>query len=206
MVDEANFQTSPTLLGRLRRSPNDESAWRDFVGRYKKLILRWCGQWGLQSADAEDLTQNVLLQLSRQMDRFEYDPMKRFRSWLKTVSYRAWCDFLEQRRRQEDAASGDSQVMELLNSQEAYDDLLKKLEDEWQLELLEEAMRLVQQRAQPQTWEVFRLLTQEKLSGAEVAQKLDMKVGAVWVARSRVQKMIQEEIRALEDLDQVIQS
>lgn len=202
MAGEADFGTSPTLLGRLRRSPTDETAWSDFVGRYERLIARWCRQWGLQGADAEDVAQNILLQLSRQMTRFEHDPEKRFRSWLKTVAYRAWCDFLDQRSRQKDAASGDSKIVELLSSQAAQDDFLQQLEAEWKVELLEEAMRLVQLRAQPHTWEAFRLMAQENLSGAEVAERLNMKIGAVWVARSRIQKMLQEEIRILEQLEQ----
>jgi RNA polymerase sigma-70 factor (ECF subfamily) len=36
-------------------------------------------------------------------------------------------------------------------------------------------------------------------SGAEAAQALGMKVATVFVARSKVQKMLQEEIRKLEE-------
>jgi RNA polymerase sigma-70 factor (ECF subfamily) len=39
----------------------------------------------------------------------------------------------------------------------------------------------------------------EELSGAEVADRLDMKVGSVFVARSKVQRMIQEEFKKLHE-------
>ncbi len=198
MANESEHHTSPTLLGRMRRTPPDQAAWSDFEQRYGKMIRRWCQRWGMQPSDAEDVTQDVLLALSRQMDRFEYDPDGRFRGWLKTITYRAWCDFLERRRRRRDAASGETVVMRLLESQEAQDDFLKQWEEEWKRELLEEAMKRVQGRVQPHTWEAFRLLTQDGLSGADVAAKLAMKPGAVWVAKSKVQKMIQQEIRRLE--------
>lgn len=195
MPSEANAATSPTLLGRLRRSPTDQLAWGDFFRRYGGMITGWCRQWGLQPADAEDVAQNVLGELARQMQRFEYDPTRSFRAWLKVVAYRAWCDFLERRR---EIGSGDTAIMQRLHSVATRDDFVHHIEEEWNRELLEEAMRLVRERVQPHTWEVFRLMTQEGLSGAEVAARLGMKVGAVWVAKSKVQKMIGEVIRDLD--------
>ncbi len=41
-------------------------------------------------------------------------------------------------------------------------------------------------------------MTREGLSGAEVAERLGMKVGAVWVAKSKVQKMLQDTVQRLE--------
>jgi RNA polymerase sigma-70 factor (ECF subfamily) len=79
--------------------------------------------------------------------------------------------------------------------------LADEFESEWKRELLEQAMRLVQRRVQPHTWEVFQLMTQTGLTGPEVAERLQMKVGAVWVAKSKVQKMIREELQSLETVD-----
>ena len=59
--------TSVTLLGRLREDPKDQAAWNDFVARYQPKILQWCRGWGLQESDANDVTQAVLLKLSRLM-------------------------------------------------------------------------------------------------------------------------------------------
>ncbi len=198
MADNAEYQTSPTLLGRLRCSPPDQDAWGQFEQRYGSLIQRWCQRWGMQASDADDVTQDVLLALSRQMKEFDYDPSGRFRSWLKTITHHTWCDFLEKRRRRRDTGSGNSAVMDILNSQEVQDDFFKQWEEEWKRELLEEAMRAVEGRVQPHTWEAFQMLTRDRLAGAEVAKRLDMKVGAVWVAKSKVQKLIQQEIRRLE--------
>jgi DNA-directed RNA polymerase specialized sigma24 family protein len=49
------------------RSPLDQAAWNEFVERYGRRIYGWCRQWGLQEADAEDVTQDVLLRLARKM-------------------------------------------------------------------------------------------------------------------------------------------
>lgn len=194
--------TSRSLLGRLRHEPRDEAAWNDFAQRYGRMIRGWCRHWGLRELDAEDVAQNVMIQLSRQMQRFEYDRNGSFRGWLKTVAYRAWCDFLSQRNRQNDNGSGDSNVLQLLNSVAARDEFLEQMEQEWHRELLDEAMSRVRQRVQPHTWEAFRLMTQDGLSGQQVADQLDMKVGAVWVAKSKVQKMLHGEIKLLQALEE----
>lgn len=201
MAERNEFDTRPSFLEQLRQDPQSQSAWSSFVERYGRLIHSWCSRWGLNTNDSEDVTQNVLLQVSRQMNRFEYDPRGSFRGWLKTVAYRAWVDFLEQRRKREAEASGDSAVMRMLSSVEAREEFLGHLEEEWNRELLEQAMQRVRQRVRPHTWEAFRLMTQEGRSGKSIAQELEMNVGTVWVAKSKVQKMIYEEIQRLDSVD-----
>jgi RNA polymerase sigma-70 factor (ECF subfamily) len=189
--------TSLSLLDRLRRSPTDQAAWGAFVDRYGRLIYDWCRQWRLQEADAEDVTQDVLLRIARRMQSFTYDPAGRFRGWLRTLTAHALSDFLA--RRKGDAGSGDSQVVGLLETVAARDDLLRRLEEEFDRELLELAMTRVRARVEARTWEAFRLLALEGRPGAEAAASLGMKVAAVFVARSRVQQMLQEEVRLLEE-------
>lgn len=84
----------------------------------------------------------------------------------------------------------------MLNIQ-ASDDLVRRLEEESDLELLEEAKRQVQQRVQPQTWEAFVLTTIEVQPAPEVAKLLDMRVGTVYQAKHSVTAMLQEEVRKL---------
>src|SRR5262245_5549675 len=91
--------TSLTLLGRLRRNPTDQEAWGAFVQRYGRKLYGWGRQWGLQDADAQDVTQNVLLKLAHHLREFQYRTSGSFRSWLKTVAYHAWCDYLSSRQR-----------------------------------------------------------------------------------------------------------
>jgi RNA polymerase sigma factor (sigma-70 family) len=193
----ADSSTRLSLLGRLRLTPTDDAAWSEFVERYGRQVYAWCRQWGLQEADAEDVTQNVLADLARQMRTFEYQPSGRFRSWLRTIAHRAWCDLLSSRKATT-TGSGDSAVLSLLHSVEAGEDLLKHLDAECERELLEVAINQVRQRIEPATWEAFRLTAQEGLSGAETAERLGLQVAAVFKAKSRVQKMISEEIAKLE--------
>src|SRR5262249_12314051 len=179
MDDPTDSATSPTLLGRLRLDPNNQAAWNTFVQRYGPRIYAWCRGWNLQDADAQDVTQNVLLKLAAKLSTFQYDPAGSFRGWLKTLTHHAWHDFQEGRRRA-GLGSGDSQVAQLLDSVEARDDLARRLEEEFDQELLEQAMARVRLRVQPRTWEAFRLTALEGLSGAEAAARLDMKIAHVF--------------------------
>src|SRR5580693_8053163 len=114
--------TRITLLTQLRQDPSDQAGWDEFVERYGRHIYRWCRQWRLQDADAEDVTQDILLKLSQTLRAFAYDPSLSFRGWLKTVAHHAWRDFADSRRRGQRAASS-SPVQELMLTLEAREDL-----------------------------------------------------------------------------------
>jgi RNA polymerase sigma factor (sigma-70 family) len=189
--------TSATLLSRVR-SPLDQEAWNEFVEHYGRRIYGWCLKWGLQEADAEDVTQDVLLRLASKMRGFAYDPSRSFRGWLRTLTHHAWSDFLEDRKRPGNG-SGASQVTQALAQVEARDDLTLRLDEEFTRALLEEASARVRLRVQPHTWEAFRMTAMEGKPGAEVAALLGMQIATVFVARSKVQKMLRDEIRKLED-------
>jgi RNA polymerase sigma-70 factor (ECF subfamily) len=190
-------RTSVSLLGRLRQESLDQEAWGEFVRRYGRQIYNWCRQRHLQEADAQDVTQTVLVRLAQKMRTFRYDPAQSFRAYLKTLTHYAWCDFLESRKRH-GAGSGDSQILELLQTVEARDDLVQHLNREFDQELLDEAMERVRRRVEARTWDVFRLMALEGRPGADVAQQLGMRLAAVYVVKGRVQKMIQEEVSNLE--------
>jgi RNA polymerase sigma-70 factor (ECF subfamily) len=189
--------TSETLLGRLCQGPDDQVAWNRFVERYGPKIYGWCRQWRLQEADAEDVTQNVLLCLARKLRKFAYDPSRSFRGWLRTLTEHACSDFVAERGRV-DRASGDTAVLEVLKSAPARADLLARLEDQFDQELMGEALARVRLRVEPQTWEAFRLTATEGLSGDEAAAQLGMRLTAVFKAKSRVLQLLRDEVARLE--------
>jgi RNA polymerase sigma-70 factor (ECF subfamily) len=197
MADSPSDPTSTTLLGRLRHDPADQAAWGEFVRRYGPLVYRWCRNWRLQEADAQDVTQAVLTRLAAKMRTFTYDPAQSFRAYLKTLARYAWCDFLEANKAP-GAGSGGSDVLKLLETVAAGDDLVQHLNEQFDQELLALAQDQVRQRVEPHTWDAFRLTALEGLSGADAAAQLDMKVATVFKAKSKVQKMLQEEIARLE--------
>jgi RNA polymerase sigma factor (sigma-70 family) len=196
MAGIEQVETRLSLLIRLTRpGPCDEHAWQEFVDRYTPLIYRWCVCRNLQDADAKDVTQQVLLKLATHLPTFTYDPEKSFRAWLRTLTYHAWVDFIAD---QTGRATGDPGVRAVLSSVEAREDLLRRIEDEFDLELLEQAMARTRSRVEPATWDAFSLTALEGVPAAEVARRLGKQVATVYVARSNVQRILQEEVAALE--------
>ncbi len=197
MSRASNIDTRVTLLGRLKAAPNDAAVWSAFVDWYGRNIHAWCKAWGLQESDAQDVTQDVFLILSEQMHRFSYDPNGSFRAWLKTLTRRAWHAYATKQRKA-GRGTGDESSLEQLNNIKAREDLAQRLEQAFDQELLKEASTMVRLRVEQRTWAAFELLTVEGLSGSEVAAKLNMKVATVFVARSKVQRMLREELARLE--------
>lgn len=195
MNSNTEARTRASLLERLRQTPADQKAWTEFVDRYGRKLYGWCRHWGLQETDAQDVTQDVLVRLAEKMRNFTYDPSRSFRAWLKTLARHALSDFCDARGR---AATGGSQAVVMLQSVEAREDLVRQLEEEFDHEVLAEAAARVRARVTPKTWRVFELTAYEEYSGAQAAEALGMTVAAVFVAKGRVQKLLQDEVRRLE--------
>jgi RNA polymerase sigma-70 factor (ECF subfamily) len=196
--DDSSLRTRSSLLARLREEPENQAAWGEFVDCYGPKLYAWCRRWELQPADAEDVTQAVLMKLSVQLRTFVYDPARRFRAWLKTVAQNAWNDYVTGKRRAI-PGSGDSRVYAVLETVEARDDLVARLEESFDQELLSLATTRVRERVEPHTWEAFQLTALEGRSGAEAAAVLQIQVGTVFKAKSKIQKMLREEIERLEN-------
>ncbi len=205
MENNARSATRVTLLQRLMNEPENPATWAEFVDWCGRRIYAWCRAWGLQDADAEDVSQEVFLNLSVRMQVFRYDPKRSFRAWLKTLTHHAWQDYLE-RQRKPGQGSGSDSAMARLEAIEARDDLVRRMAEAFDEELYKEAAARVRLRVEPRTWDAFHLLAVEGRSGAEVASRLEMKVATVFVARSKVQRMLREEVRRLEPEEPTIHS
>jgi RNA polymerase sigma factor (sigma-70 family) len=194
----SDSQTRRTLLERLAQSGDQrQAAWAEFVGRYGRKIYGWCLRWRLQDADAQDVTQIVLLKLARRMKDFTYDPARSFRAWLKTVTHHAWQDYVDSRKTTT-LAIGGGPAQDVLESLIARDDLSSALERLFDLDLLETAMRRVRLRAAPHTWTAFSMTAVEGIPAPEVARRLGMKIARVYAARNTIQQRLQAECRRLE--------
>jgi RNA polymerase sigma-70 factor (ECF subfamily) len=143
------------------------------------------------------VAQNVLLRLTAKLPQFKYDPTRSFRGWLKTLTHHAWHDFVTEAGYR-NRGSGDTSVLDQLQSVAAREDLAARVEATFDRELLEVAMARARERVAPTTWEAFRLAALDGIAPQEVADRLGVRVSQVYLAKHRVQKLVQEEIKALE--------
>ena len=195
MGDAAGATTSLTLLRVLCGPDTDERAWREFADRYQPLIGCWCRRWRLQEADAEDVTQKVLLRVFTSVA--SYDPARgAFRGWLKTVVENAVKDFLRGvSRRPGDRGSGDSDVADALQAvaqPETIDALVRDLDDSLRRDL-DAILARVEKQVEPDTMRAFRLTVLEGRPTAEAAAELGKSYAAVCMAVNRVKKKLRAE-------------
>lgn len=189
--------TRPTLLLRVRDS-DDSEAWTEFVQLYAPVIRGYARRRGLQPADAADVLQDVLVSVSRAIDSFDYQPQSgRFRAWLYTVTRHAVFDWFTARK-QRPLATGDSEFHQLLQ-QTGQPDESDLWEHDWQQRVFEWAVERAESNFEPSTWQAFWQVAVEGRSPGQVAGKLGISVGAVYIAKSRVTARIRREIEELGD-------
>jgi RNA polymerase sigma factor (sigma-70 family) len=190
MCHPADCDTVTSLLSRLRHDPKDAAAWARFERLFGPTIYGWCRKWRLQDADARDVTQAVFLKLARALPNFAYDPGRNFRGWLKTVARNVRSDYLSCRDRAGRGRGGDDagQDLDRLPAREPSGDVFDR-------ELLARAGLRVRRRVTGPTWEAFRRTALEGQSGKEASTATGLRVAQVFVARSRVLKLLRQEVR-----------
>lgn len=193
--------TRPSLLLKLR-DLQDSEAWSRFVDIYGPFVARWSQYMGLQEADAADVTQLVLMRLMTVIQHWNYDQAQgSFRSWLRQVTHNVAVDL---QRKWKERAAGNSEVNAcLLNlpDRNVEESLWQTIESAYQQELLFIASQHVQLRVQPKNWEAYHRTSVHGESAASVADSLNMPIGEVYVARSRIIKMLKREVELLESLE-----
>jgi RNA polymerase sigma factor (sigma-70 family) len=197
MRADTGDSTRVTLIHRLNQDPGDQLSWAEFVRIYSPAIRSWLIHWGLQEADAQDVAQNVLLRLTAKLPQFKYDPSRSFRGWLKTLTHHAWHDFVTESGYR-NRGSGDTSILDQLQSVAAREDLTARVEAQFDKELLEVALSRTRERVAANTWEAFKLVVLDGVGPQAVADKLGVRVSQVYLSKHRVQKLVQEEIRVWE--------
>lgn len=186
-------ETRASLLIRVRDRA-DQTAWQEFVEIYRPVILRLARQKGMQDADAEDVAQEVLVAVAKAVEQREHDPRRaRFRTWLNRVAYNAILNALT--RGLPDRGSGDSARLMLLSqhaSRTGPDSRLLRLEH--RREVFRWAAMRVRREFHQATWDAFWLTAVEGRAVEAVAEQLARNPGAIYAARSRVIRRIQEEV------------
>jgi RNA polymerase sigma-70 factor (ECF subfamily) len=185
--------TSVSLLTRLH-DLGDESAWRHFFDRYWKLIYNFSRRSGLGDADAQDIVQQVMVNLTTALPKFEQDPQRgRFKTWLLTIVKRRIIDLQRRRGRRPSDSIEIEQVEGNCESE-----LEERWDDEWRNHVLNTAMERVRACVSARQFLTYDLLARQGASVAEVCRALDINAASVYLAKHRVGKLMRREIERLE--------
>lgn len=182
--------TPPSLVVRLR-DHSDSQAWAEFVDVYSPLIYNYCRWRELQSSDAADVTQEVLLRVAKAIRNFEYDRTKGlFRDWLARIVLN---EIRRHTKKPVDTATAPNDLDQdpgLLES---------AWKEQFQQTVFAEALTRSQPHFTDDTWTMFKKSWLEKMPAEQLAAELGTSIDRIYVARSRVLKRLRFEVALLAD-------
>ena len=175
--------TSASLLQRLREQPEGE-AWQRLVGIYTPLLKQWLGRYGLQVSDVDDLVQDVLAVVVREMPQFEHNQRAgAFRRWLRTILVNRLRGFWRARENRPQAG-GDSDLGQMLDQLEDPQSGLSQLWDkEHDRHVMARLLEQIEAEVRPPTWQAFRRVVLDGKDEETVATELGISVNAVFIAK-----------------------
>jgi RNA polymerase sigma-70 factor (ECF subfamily) len=193
------LETSLSLLDRLRTTP-DEAAWRRLDDLYRPWLRRWLlGRDPTLQEEADDLVQEVLSVLVRELPQFRNDRPGSFRRWLVKITVHRLQAFWRSRRHRR-LAQGQQPPEDLLAQVEDPNSALSQLWDrEHDQYVMQRLLVLIEPEFAPGTWQAFRRVVLDDGKPAQVAADLGMSVNAVLLAKSRVLKRLRQEGQGLLD-------
>jgi RNA polymerase sigma-70 factor (ECF subfamily) len=183
------------LLDRLSRAP-DAAAWDRLVRLYDPFIRRWLTDPAL-AADADDLTQDVLAILVRELPRFERRRLGSFRAWLRTITVNRVKEYWRKRHGRPLAEGGTDAGARFAQLADPASGLSRQWDAEHDSHVARKLMNLLEPEFSTTTWAAFRRQVVDGESAAVVAGELGTTVNAVLLAKSRVLMRLREEAAGL---------
>lgn len=188
--------TPVSLLERLRVCP-DEASWQRLVALYGPWIRDWLRRQGLGPADTEDVAQEVMVVLIKELPHFTHDLRRgAFRRWLRTITLNRLRVFWRERRKTAGPPDLDGLLARL---EDPESDLSRAWDEEHNRHVVARLLELIEPEFEATTWRAFRLVMLEGKSTAEAATALGMSAVAVRIAKSRVLSRFRREIEGLVD-------
>lgn len=191
-------ETSQSLILRVR-DHSDHAAWAEFESLYRPVIFRIARGRGLQHADAQDLVQQVLVSVSTAIRDYQSrEEGPRFRNWVSRIVRNAIIRALT--RGPKTAPRGGSAQMDLLAEVPAVDSATASLiQQEYRREVFLRAADEVRSQVEGPTWLAFEQSVLHHRPVAEVAKLLDLSVGSIYAARSRVMRRLRVAVERMAD-------
>jgi len=205
MKNSGLIATRRSLVDRLANW-DDQRRWQEFFDTYWKLIYSAARKSGLADAEAQEVVQETVITVAKNIDRLKYDPaIGSFKGWLLQITRWRISDQFRKREPegvkrpnlQDDSCTAtidrvpDSRIV----------DLDAVWETGWKENLLEAAIARVKRKIDPKQFQIFDCYVRKEWPAQKVAERLRVSVGQVYLARHRVAALLKKEIKTLEKID-----
>jgi RNA polymerase sigma-70 factor (ECF subfamily) len=199
---ENSIPTRGSLLERIK-AWDDHAGWREFFETYWGLIYGVARKTGLSDAEAQDIVQETIVAVAKNVADFHYDPARgSFKSWLlQQTRWRVQAYFRKRQYQRDGQKLPREQPLDTatLEQQPAPQDfgLDETWEAEWERNLLEVALQNVKLRVSPRQYQLFALHVLNELPARLVAERVGAKLSEVYFAKYRISKLVKNEVKRL---------
>ena len=189
--------TSISLLNRLQQT-DDSKNWNRLVELYAPLLRLWLRKYDVQPSDADDLVQEVLMAVSKDLKSFDHSGRPgAFRSWLRTILVHRLRNFWRAQGRRPQAR-GDTDIERRLDQLE---DPASEMSEIWNRQrdrhVARQLLAASESSFEPSTWKAFCRVTLDGARPDVVAAELGISLNAVFGAKSRVLRRLRQEVEGL---------
>src|SRR5256714_13623741 len=202
MKNSGLIATRRSLVERLA-DWGDQRRWQEFFDTYWKLIHSAALKSGLTDAEAQEVVQETVITVAKNIDKLKYDPaIGSFKGWLLQIT--RWRIADQFRKREPGNAKRSRSTDDRLTAtiervpDSRIVDLDAVWEAEWKDNLFEAAIARVKKKVEPKQFQIFDCYVRKEWTAQKVAERLGVNVGQVYLARHRVGALLKKEIKALE--------
>ena len=198
-----SLATRASLLERLK-DLEDQDSWQQFYTTYRKLIFSFALKHGLSATEAEEVVQETVITVARNLPEYRYDPTRcSFKTWLFTLTLWRICDQI--RRRQPECASihrkpweaDRTGTVERIPGPEG-ERLAALWEEEWKKDLYERALEKARATVDEKQFQIFDLYVLQEWPANKVARSLGVSVARVYFTKHSVSRFLSREIQRLQ--------
>ena len=205
-MSKASTELIPTrasLINRLK-DLEDQSGWQEFFDTYWKLVYGVARKAGLSDAEAQDVVQEVMASVAKDMPTFKFDPARgSFKSWLLIKTrWKIVSQFREREPRARMEGVDDSNgtqsdpIQRLADPASLVPDAI--WETEWQESLFAAAFANVKPKLDPEKSQIFDFYAMKGWKAEKVSTIFRVPIEHVYMVKHRVTESIEAEVRRLE--------
>jgi RNA polymerase sigma-70 factor, ECF subfamily len=182
--------TPASLLDRLKKSPANSPDWAALQDLYLPLIKSWLTRISGTRDEVDDLAQEVLVVLVRELARFQTRGKGSFRAWLREITVNQTRAYFKKRQRRPVVGQNEELLKQL---EDPNSDLAGEWDRDHDRHVSQKLLLLVKNDFEPATWEAFSRFALNGTPAAVVAGDLGISENAVLLAKSRVLKRLRQE-------------
>jgi RNA polymerase sigma factor (sigma-70 family) len=191
--------TSLSLLERASQS-SDAHSWNQLVAIYRPLLQHWLNRYQVQPSDADDLIQEVLTAVVRDLPNFRHNErVGAFRNWLRTMLVYRLKSYWRANQNRPQPVGGSEFVARLHELEDGKSGISRLWNEEHDAYLIKQLSHAIRPRFDAKTWDAYERQVLGGQNAREVALETGLSLSSVYAAKSRVLHALRQESQGLLD-------